>query len=136
MISCDCLLYKIKQLFLSFVLQVTKSRRWKIKTQSKHIYLGTFLKIWDYLGLTLGDYIGPKKTSKIHHYHLRKNRVFFTILNRMDRLKHGIKKISVDLHKKFPKKFVIENKLSFSDRRDKWMHYPESPKVTLDRGKS
>ena len=26
--------------------------------------------------------------------------------------------------------FVIENKLSLSDRRDKSMHYPESPKVS------
>ena len=26
--------------------------------------------------------------------------------------------------------FVIENKLLLSDQRGKWMHYPESPKVT------
>ena len=32
--------------------------------------------------------------------------------------------------KNFRKKFVMENKLSLSDRRDKSMHYPESPKVT------
>ena len=31
-----------------------------------------------------------------------------------------------------PKKFVIEIILSLSDRRDKSMHYPESPKVTGD----
>ena len=29
--------------------------------------------------------------------------------------------------------FVIENKLSLSDRRGKSMHYPELPKVTLIR---
>ena len=36
-----------------------------------------------YLGVTLGDYIGPKKTSKIHHYRsnnrLKKNRFIIQI---------------------------------------------------------
>ena len=38
---------------------------------------------------------------------------------------------SVDLPKNFRKKFVIKIKLPLSDRRDKPMHYPESPKVTV-----
>ena len=61
------------------------------------------------------------------------NNCLITVLNRMYRLKHRIGIFSVDLQKKFLKKFVIENKLSLSDRRDKSMHYPESPKVNTYR---
>ena len=38
------------------------------------------------------------------------------------------------IYKKFyPKKFVIENKLSISDWRSKSIHYPESPKVNTKK---
>ena len=52
----------------------------------------------------------------------------------MDRLKHWIGIIFGWSTKKILKKILIKIKLSFSDWRDKSMHYPESPKVTLHHG--
>ena len=57
---------------------------------------------------------------------------FIIGLNRIGRLKHWIEIFLVSIYKKkYRKKFVIKNKLPISYGRGKSMHYPESPKVSV-----
>ena len=61
------------------------------------------------------------KSTKMINYHFESDRSIKTSNQNIFRL----------IYKKFyQKKFVIENKLSISDQRGKWIHYPELPKVT------
>ena len=69
--------------------------------------------------VTLGDYIAPKLKLINYHFWIEK------VLKTINKIIFGRST------KNFRNKFVIKIKVSLLDRRDKSMHYPESPKVTV-----
>ena len=69
------------------------------------VAVGIFNQKWTFFYLKSMNYrfLDQKSTKTIYNH-------FFTVLNRMDRLKHQIKFFLVNLHKKFPKKICNQKK--------------------------